>query len=227
VHGVACTASEAHASPRFLCLWLWKCGKVDRWVGYVCHAAWVVTLMLIYSDGGATDTHMRLQNWYTKAKSSCNMIDRLIFVRVSTITAIWTVGHRLWSTPTNGYTFTALSLPWWSPIQVLTGLDVTNFSDWVTEQALVTTADLPVAIRIAALSNLFLRRAMHLFKLAFYTISLNRLLCLMRLLLAIYLCLIFYFFLSFIYFALPYMFVNIRSDPCRDTRSYCFCWFCS
>ena len=48
----------------------------------------------------------------------------LIYVRVSTITAIWTVGHRLRSTPTNGHRFTALSLPWRSPIQVLTGLDV-------------------------------------------------------------------------------------------------------
>jgi len=47
-------------------------------------------------------------------------------VRVSAITAIWTVGHRLRSTPTNGHRFTALSLPWWSPIQVLTGLDVTQ-----------------------------------------------------------------------------------------------------
>jgi len=31
---------------------------------------------------------------------------------------------------------------WWSPIQVLTGLDVAYFSDRVTEQALVATADL-------------------------------------------------------------------------------------
>ena len=48
----------------------------------------------------------------------------LIYVRVSTITAIWTVGHRLRSTPTNGHRFTALRLPWRSPIQVLTGFDV-------------------------------------------------------------------------------------------------------
>ena len=48
----------------------------------------------------------------------------LIYVRVSTITAIWMVGHRLRSTPTNGHRFTALSLPWRSPIQVLTWLDV-------------------------------------------------------------------------------------------------------
>jgi len=33
------------------------------------------------------------------------------YVRVSTITAIWTVGHRLRSTPTNGHRFTALGLP--------------------------------------------------------------------------------------------------------------------
>jgi len=48
----------------------------------------------------------------------------LIYVRVSTITAIWTVGHILRSTPTNEHRFTALSLPRQSPIQVLTGLDV-------------------------------------------------------------------------------------------------------
>jgi len=47
------------------------------------------------------------------------------FTSVSTMTAIWTVGHRLRSTPTNGHRFTALGLPWWSPIQVLTGVDVT------------------------------------------------------------------------------------------------------
>jgi len=38
--------------------------------------------------------------------------DLLIYVRVCTITAIWTVGHRLKSTPTNGHRFTALILPW-------------------------------------------------------------------------------------------------------------------
>jgi len=54
------------------------------------------------------------------------LIDWLIYVRVSTITAIWTVGHRLRSTPTNGHRFTALSIPWQSPIQVPTGLDVTT-----------------------------------------------------------------------------------------------------
>jgi len=53
------------------------------------------------------------------------LIDWLIHVRVSTITAIWTVGHILKCIPTNGYRFTALSLPWWTPIQVLTGLGVT------------------------------------------------------------------------------------------------------
>jgi len=36
------------------------------------------------------------------------------------MTAIWTIGYRLRSTPTNGHRFTALGLPWWSPIQVLT-----------------------------------------------------------------------------------------------------------
>jgi len=44
------------------------------------------------------------------------------YVRVGTMTAIWTVGHRLRSTPTNGHRFTALSLPWRSPIQVPTEL---------------------------------------------------------------------------------------------------------
>jgi len=50
--------------------------------------------------------------------------------------------YRLRSTsPTNGHRFAALGLPWWSPIQVLTGLDVIlNFGDRVTEQALVDTA---------------------------------------------------------------------------------------
>jgi len=42
-----------------------------------------------------------------------------LYVRVSTMMVIWTVGHRLRSTPTNGHTFTALGLPWRSPIQVL------------------------------------------------------------------------------------------------------------
>jgi len=40
-----------------------------------------------------------------------SLVDWLIYVHVSTITAIWTVGHRLRSTPTNGRRFTALSLP--------------------------------------------------------------------------------------------------------------------
>jgi len=42
----------------------------------------------------------------------------LIYIRVSTMTAIRTVGHILMSTPTNGHRFTALDLPWRSPIQV-------------------------------------------------------------------------------------------------------------
>jgi len=65
---------------------------------------------------------------WTKPQRQCHsfeMIDWLIYVRVSTMTAIWTVGHRLRSTPTNGHRFTALNLPWWSPIHVLTGVDVT------------------------------------------------------------------------------------------------------
>jgi len=45
------------------------------------------------------------------------------YVRVCTMPAIYTVGHRLRSTPTNGPRFTALSLPWWSPIYVLTKVD--------------------------------------------------------------------------------------------------------
>jgi len=56
------------------------------------------------------------------------------------------VGHRLRFTPTNGHRFIGLSLPWQSPIQVLTGLDVTNFSDRVTEQALVAITDLGTAL---------------------------------------------------------------------------------
>jgi len=82
-----------------------------------------------------------------RIKEELNLIDWLfdwlIYVRVSTITAIWTVGHILRSTPTNGNRFTALSLPWRSPIQVLTEVDVTSLSDRVTEQALVATANLP------------------------------------------------------------------------------------
>jgi len=63
--------------------------------------------------------------------------------RVIVLTAIWTVGHRLRSTPTNGHRCTALSLPWRSPIQVLIGLDVT-WLQWPSHRAiaLVATADL-------------------------------------------------------------------------------------
>jgi len=43
---------------------------------------------------------------------------------ITLISSIETVGHRLRSTPTNGLRFSALGLHWWSPIQVLTGLDV-------------------------------------------------------------------------------------------------------
>jgi len=46
------------------------------------------------------------------------------YVRVSTMTAIKTVGHRLRSTPTNGHRFTALGLPWRSPVQVLTEVNI-------------------------------------------------------------------------------------------------------
>jgi len=71
-------------------------------------------------------------------------LDWFIYVRVSTITAIiWTVGHKLRSTPTNGHRFAARYFPWWSPIQVLTaGSALLNFDDRVTEQALVATVDL-------------------------------------------------------------------------------------
>jgi len=54
-----------------------------------------------------------------------NKKNLLIYVSVITITATWTVGHRLRSAPTNGHRFTALSLPWREPIHVLTWLDVT------------------------------------------------------------------------------------------------------
>jgi len=40
------------------------------------------------------------------------------------MTAIETVGRRFMSTPTNGHWVTALGLPWQSPIQVLTEVDV-------------------------------------------------------------------------------------------------------
>jgi len=46
------------------------------------------------------------------------------YVCVNTITAIETVGHRFKATSTNGHRFTALGLPWWSPIQVLADVDV-------------------------------------------------------------------------------------------------------
>jgi len=46
-------------------------------------------------------------------------------VLVTSITSIWTIGHILKSTPTNGPRFTAHGLPWWSPIKVLTEVDVT------------------------------------------------------------------------------------------------------
>jgi len=59
------------------------------------------------------ETRYRLIDW---------LIDWSI---ISTITAIWTVGHTLRSTPTNWHRFTALRFLWRSPIQVLTGLDVT------------------------------------------------------------------------------------------------------
>jgi len=58
-------------------------------------------------------------------------IDWLIYVRVHTMTAIWTVSHRLKSTPTNGHRFTALRR---SPIQILTGLDVTKLQ-WPSHRA--------------------------------------------------------------------------------------------
>jgi len=45
------------------------------------------------------------------------------YVRVSTMTATWTVGHSLRSTLIIGHRFTALGLPWRSPIQVLTEVD--------------------------------------------------------------------------------------------------------
>jgi len=51
------------------------------------------------------------------------------YVRVSTMTAIWTVGHRLRSTPTNGQRFTALGLPWRSPLQVLAEMPGSGFQN--------------------------------------------------------------------------------------------------
>jgi len=45
-------------------------------------------------------------------------------VRVSTIRAISPVGHIFKYTPTNGPSITAPSLPRWTPIQVLTEVDI-------------------------------------------------------------------------------------------------------
>jgi len=73
-------------------------------------------------------------HWITVWYVHCIEFNWLIYVRVTTMMAIWTVGHRLRSTLTNGKGFTALSLPWWSPIQVLTGLDVT-YLQWPSHRA--------------------------------------------------------------------------------------------
>jgi hypothetical protein len=56
------------------------------------------------------------------------------YVRVSTKTAIWTVGHRFKSTPTNGPRLTALCLPWWSPIQLLTEADVARNDEGMSNE---------------------------------------------------------------------------------------------
>jgi len=48
----------------------------------------------------------------------------LFYVCVRMLTDVKTIGHRIKSTPTNGPRFTVPSLPWWSPMQVLTEVDV-------------------------------------------------------------------------------------------------------
>jgi len=48
----------------------------------------------------------------------------LFNVRVRTITAIWIIGDRFKSTPTNETRFTAPGLPWRSPIRVLSEVEV-------------------------------------------------------------------------------------------------------
>jgi len=58
--------------------------------------------------------------------SACWVFDWLIYVRASTMTAIWTVGQRLRSTLTYGHRFTALGLLWRSPIHILTMITTTN-----------------------------------------------------------------------------------------------------
>jgi len=56
--------------------------------------------------------------------------------RVSTITAVLMIGHRLKFILTNGPRFIAPGLPWWSTIQVVIEVDVLNFSKRATELAL-------------------------------------------------------------------------------------------
>jgi len=79
----------------------------------------VLTAMYLIANNLINES---LEDHFADSKQRWSAVnDWLIYVRVSTMTAIWTVGHRLRSTLTNGHRFTALSLPWWSPIQVLTG----------------------------------------------------------------------------------------------------------
>jgi len=67
--------------------------------------------MAVYRDPWSLP--MRQQASYFH--SVLGLVYWLIYVRVSTIMAIWTVGHRLRSTPTNRHRFAALSLSWRSP----------------------------------------------------------------------------------------------------------------
>jgi len=72
-----------------------------------------------------------------KCSASCSSLVWFgsFYVRVSTMTAIYTVGHRYKYTPTNGPRLTDAYLPWWSPIHVLSEVDVPclNFSERGTE----------------------------------------------------------------------------------------------
>jgi len=59
-----------------------------------------------------------------------------------------TVGHILRSIPTNGHRFTALGLPWRSPLQVLTEVD-----EHATELAFFATESLESEILVYAVDD--------------------------------------------------------------------------
>jgi len=100
-------------------------GQLANEITYTCVSVcyWLIDWLVF--NGTSTQRSMRANCGEGKLAAEDWLIDWLIYVGVSMITAIWTVGHILRSTPTNGHRSTALSLPWRSPIQVLTGFDVT------------------------------------------------------------------------------------------------------